>query len=575
MARHHRRGSALLTTLIFLMVMFTLGAALLSLTHSNLTRSERDMLRAQALDVAEAGVEKAIYYLRNTSPVNSGSNTGTTDGSASGYTNGSWRTAGWTETLTSNGSYTFSVQDGTGVDAGKLVILCTGTATTGTKSVSRRLRVLITRVEENISPWNNVIFGGVGQAGKSINGNVVMRGGIHLLGDGEPYTDTDGDGHWDDAETYTDTNGNGQYDIGEPFTDTDGDGHRDAREPFTDMNGNGVCDPPLTVTDLAEQMDGTANVGNNYDIMPSDLKALIPSCPTVSYGGETVQSLSAKLRVKHGRVDISGTATVGDPNVAGGSPAYKETMTGTYVNDGYGGNQGTANVYSDNGTVKKYDCKDLVQFPDIIATPTSAIHGIVYSNHEAYLSSPFEALQVPGPINLQPDQNYGPVQDAFGNRLYVNGSTGTIEISGIVNVLGNINFNRPSGNGNDTFHYTGRGTLSSTGSIYMHTNLLSAGTFPTTDAMGLIARHNLELATGNGDSQLKMMGAFYAQEQIISQKQNEICGTFVTSYFSMQNVPHMYQVPALSSNLPPGMPGSTPIWIITTQVNSWKEIAPA
>jgi Tfp pilus assembly protein PilX len=416
MARHHRRGSALLTTIIFLMVMFTLGAALLSLTTSNLTRSERDMLRAQALDVAEAGVEKAIYYLRNTSPANSGGNTGTTDGTADGATNGSWRTAGWTETLTSNGSYTFSVTDGTGVDAGKLVILCTGTTTTGTKSVSRRLRVLITRVEENISPWNNVIFGGVGQAGRSINGNVVMRGGVHLLGDGEPYTDTDGDGHWDDNESYTDSNGNGQYDVGEPFTDTDGDGRRDAREPFVDMNGNGVCDPPLTVTDLAQEMGGTANIGNNYDIMPSDLKALIPSCPTTSYGGETVESLSAKLRVKHGSVAISGTATVGNQNAAGGSPAYKETMNGTYVNDGYGGNSGAANVYSDNGTAHKYDCKDLVTFPDIIATPTSAIHGIVYSNHEAYLASPFEALQITGPINLQPDQNYGPISDAFGNH---------------------------------------------------------------------------------------------------------------------------------------------------------------
>jgi hypothetical protein len=91
----------------------------------------------------------------------------------------------------------------------------------------------------------------------------------------------------------------------------------------------------------------------------------------------------------------------------------------------------------------------------------------------------------------------------------------------------------------------------------------------------MVARRRLELATGGGDAQLKMVGAFYAQEQIVSQKQNEIAGTFVSSYFSMQNVPHMYQVPELAQNLPPGMPGSEPIWIVTTQVNSWKEIAPA
>src|SRR5438874_366768 len=200
MFTRHRRGSALLMTVIVVMVVFSLGCALLDLTTSCLYRSKNDMLRAQALDVAEAGVEKAIYYLRNTAP----------DGSV----NGSWRTTGLTQTLSTAGSYTFSATDGTGDDSGKIVILCTGTASVGSKSISRRLRVVITRTEENVSVWNNVIFGGVGQAGHSINGNIVMRGSVHLLGEGEPYIDLDGDGHWDDNETYTDSNHNGQYDIG-------------------------------------------------------------------------------------------------------------------------------------------------------------------------------------------------------------------------------------------------------------------------------------------------------------------------------------------------------------------------
>jgi hypothetical protein len=558
MAAKHQRGSALITTMIFLMVMFTLGSALLSLTHANLRRSERDMLRAQALDVAEAGVEKAIYYLRNTAPDTT--------------VNGTWRTAGYTETVSGAGDYTFSVTSGTGDDTGKIVILCQGTATSGTKTGSRKLRVVITRSEENINAWNNVIFGGAGQTGRSINGNIVMRGNMHLLGDGEPYTDSDGDQHWDNNETYIDSNSNGQYDTGETFTDTDGDGRRDAQEPFVDMNGSGSCDPPLTVTDLASEMSGTANLGNNYSGMPSNISALIPSCPTTTFGGETVQSLAAKLRVKHGRVDISGTATVGQANATGGSPAVKETINGTFVNDGYGGNSGTTNVYSDNGTSKRYDLKDFIQFPDIIDTDTAPIHGVVYDTHMAYLQSPWEGLQITGPLNLQPNQTYGPVSDAFGNRLYVNGATGQIEISGIVTVSGDINFNRASGS--DTFRYTGRGTLVSSGNMFIHTNILSTGTFPTTDVMGFIARRRMELATGGGDSHLDLMGAFYAQEQMVSQKQNEIAGTFVSSYFSMQNVPHMYQVPTLSDNLPPGMPGSEPIWVVTTQVNSWKEVAP-
>ncbi len=563
LSRRHRRGSALLAAMIILMTISTLGAALLSLTTTNLMRSQKDMLRAQALDVAEAGVERAVNYLRGTAPVNSGGNTGTNGGTA----DGTWRTASWSETLSSAGDYTFSAADGTGDDAGKIVIICTGSATNGTKSASRRLRVVITRNEENVSVWNNAIFAGVGQAGHSIQGNVVMRGSVHLLGDGEPYTDSDGDGHWDDNETYTDTNHNGQYDIGEPYTDTDGDGHRDAQEPFTDMNGNGTWDQPLTVTDLADDISGTADIGNNYTGMPSTLSSRIPSSPTTTYGGETVQSLSAKLRVKRGLVSISGSALVGAPNVTGGSPAVKEKMNGTYVNDGWGGTKGAASAYADNGTTKKYDLGDFVHFPDVMTSTT--VGGVAFANHMAYLST--YGLNITGPLTLKPNQDYS-ISDGYGNSLEVDGSHKTMSVSGIVYVNGDLNLLRGSGGGNDTFTYTGRGTLASSGSIYVHTNVLSSGTFPTTDVMGMVARHRIELATGSGDSQLSMMGAFYAQEQIVSQKQNNIAGTFVSSYYSMQNVPHMYQVPALTANLPPGMPGSTPIWVVTTQVNSWKEI---
>src|SRR5712691_8104583 len=105
MVTRNQRGSALMITLVALMVVFTLGAALMDLTTSDLFRSKNDMLRAQALDVAEAGVEKAIYYLRGPAPDLT--------------VDGTWRTAGRTETLSGAGSYTFSVADGTGDDSGK------------------------------------------------------------------------------------------------------------------------------------------------------------------------------------------------------------------------------------------------------------------------------------------------------------------------------------------------------------------------------------------------------------------------------------------------------------------------
>jgi hypothetical protein len=275
--------------------------------------------------------------------------------------------------------------------------------------------------------------------------------------------------------------------------------------------------------------------------------------------------------VKHGQVGISGTATVGS-STSGGNPPVKGTMNGTYVNDGWSGTAGASNVYSDNGSTKGYDLGDFVSFPDLITPET--IGGITYANHMDYLAN--AGMTITGPLNLQPDQTYS-ASDGYGNSISADGH-GNLAVHGIVYVNGDINFNRGQGSGNGTFTYsTGShgGTLACTGSAYVHTDLLSTGTFPTSDVMGLIARHQIQLATGSGDSQLTMMGAFYAQEQVQSQKQNDIAGTFVASYFSMQNVPHMYQIPALAGNLPPGMPGADPIWIVLTQVNSWKELAPS
>ena len=80
----------------------------------------------------------------------------------------------------------------------------------------------------------------------------------------------------------------------------------------------------------------------------------------------------------------------------------------------------------------------------------------------------------------------------------------------------------------------------------------------------------MNLSTGSGDSQISMVGAFYAQGTITSEKQNQIAGSFVANYFDMgKNVPNIYQVPELSRNLPPGMPGSEPI--VTLKIKSWRQ----
>jgi len=416
-----------------------------------------------------------------------------------------------------------------------------------------------------INPWDNAIFAGVGQSGRAIAGNVDFHGSVHILGDGEDFTDDNGNGKWDDADTFTDLNGDGVWQPGEPLTtDADGDGKWDPAEPYVDDNGNGAYDETLTATDLSFDATGTAAIMNNYEGIGATLESRIPPLTTIPFNGEDVYSLDAELRVKHGMVNLSGTALVGDEDVSGGSPAIKETMDGVYVNDGFGGDAGTGNVYSDNGTSETYDLGDAITFPSL----NDSISG--YPDHRSYLKD--NALVISGDLTLTPGVSYS----ASGPKgsLTVD-AAGNITISGIVVVTGSVYFTQGGGKlGKAPFVYDGRGTLAAAGDMHINNSIITKGTFPTDDVMGFIAYHNMEIGTADYASQLDLMGAFYAQQQISNAHQNQIAGTIMSNYFSVADVPSIYQVPALVDNLPPGMPGGATIftYIWKPLASTWHEL---
>ncbi len=552
----NNRGSGMLLGFFAIMIIFALGVSFLSLTASSVITAKHDALRARALAAAEAGLDKAISLIMS---AESGSWT-TTHGSSS-PDNHSGDTF-YTENLDSNTKFYVCSINGSGVTSGKIVVTSIGEATQDTTTVKRSIKVVLDVRKENVNVWNNAIFGGVGQGGKSINGNVKIRGSVHLLGDGETYTDLDHDGHWDARETFTDkVPKNGAWDVGELFVDSDADGKWSDAEPFQDVNGNGICDPALTVTDLAEEVSGTADMGNNYNGMPADLRNLLPDIPHETFGGESIDSLQAKLRVKHGKVNISGSASAGFANITNDPNGEKETMNGVYVSDGFGGTGGTNSVHADNGTSNGYDLGDGVVKLPLLTFDSYTKDGVTYANYLDYLLQ--TSTVVTGDLNIS--------KGTALNIVGPNGSlsvdvAGNMTITGKIYVTGNINFTNDG-----QINYAGKGTLTTANNTYIHCNVLPKTKFPTTDALGLISAGNCELATGPGDAQLSMALTMYAQQKIISDKQNEIAGTMVTSYFQMSNVPRLYQVPALQDNLPPGMPGADPIYVISISVISWQE----
>ena len=72
------------------------------------------------------------------------------------------------------------------------------TASATSNGSTRSMRTFV--LAHNVGIWNNAIFAGTGASGQAINGNVDIRGSVHILGDGEQFSDLNNNGQWDDAE---------------------------------------------------------------------------------------------------------------------------------------------------------------------------------------------------------------------------------------------------------------------------------------------------------------------------------------------------------------------------------------
>lgn len=380
-----------------------------------------------------------------------------------------------------------------------------GDASPATENVRADTRVLL----RDMSVWNNAIFAGNGQAGNMINGNVQVRGSIHVLGD---------------------------------------------------------PDNPATL-----DWGGGSGVQNNYDGIADSSNfgpyaSKIPALPTREFNGETVETLDAETWLKNADLDLSGGASVGEEDVQGDSD--KETVDGLW-SDGDVDTSGSSSVNADE--TGDYDINQEISFPGLDDPYTDA-NGTEWSSHRDFLNASSLTL----PVNEISD-NTAPFaySDASGNSVVWNPATGVLEVQGNVRVEGDLTFGRAGPT--DTIQYSGTGTIYATQDIDVRWNVLPENDYITPDALGnsdnlgLIADRNVEVATSGGASWLRIMAAIYGEESINVAKQTRIAGGLVGDYFDMgQNVPRIFQVPDLASNVPPGMPGTQPLVVTgTTDLDSW------
>ena len=418
---------------------------------------------------------------------------------------------------------------------------------------TRRVETVVMGKDVNV--WRNAIFAGSGQVGGVIKGNVSIHGSVHILGNNLP------------------------------------------------AGGEAIA---------ALDMSGTSLIHNNYADCPADLAARVPALPTTDFGGETIGTIDAKLRVKHGLVSLSGNSEVGEVNLAGNT--FKETMDGTYVSEGWTGNAvvddgdrgDPKSVWSDNGWDELYDLGDRVPFPVLTddwrapvtgARVWDASMGKWYS-HQDY----FDQVLLADPNNKTDGVYTGDIDiytqgshfywnatkniklvgslpatapDSTDDYILFNVTNKTLQINGQVTVNGKLTIRGKSNA--PTVNYSGRGAILVHGDVQLDCNLLTcnnanpantANSFPAANCMGLMASGSMVVGSV---AQVSLMGAFYAQNKIACSKQTNVMGTFVSQYFDMgTNVPSIFQVPALADNLPLGMIGNYPIMSLSRV--SWREL---
>lgn len=529
------RGATLVITLLVMLLVFVLGSALATSMLAEIASSANYRSRGESLWQAESGLERtAVDLLADPDwarqmvdystipmvvtasfPVSSTFNGETVNYDLSGgAVVPKYYDLGGVVVL-DNGSFqrqifmppiSIAPANGSGTKARLVIpIGATGFAGLGEPSTSR-VRSDMSIVVRRLTVWDNAVFGGAGQGGNSINGNVQVRGSMHIIGE---------------------------------------------------------------ATDVIES-NGTAWVMNSYQDLLADYGpegAKLPALPLQDINGEMVQTLDAEVRVKHGTINLGGFATWGLPDVTGN--AFKETLDGFY-NDATLNLSGSASVNYDE--VGNYDAVDIA-FPTLDDPYFDAATSTLYASHRGYLNANSLLL----PVNeISVDTPAFNLDDGNGNSAQWNPGSGELRITGIVRTNGDLDIAKK----NNPVDYRGTGTLfANGGSVHIHDNLLPTGDYldtgsPNVHNLGIIADTNLEIATGPGESAIKVMAAMYAEEYTNIAKQTNVAGAIVADSFDLGNqVPSVWQVPKLGVNLPPGMPGSDPLLFVTgADITNWYHV---
>ena len=505
------KGIILPLVFIFALLLMISGLAFMSLGIQENSLVQREISKRQAFYLAEAGLERALYDLRQDFEEGSQNwadgeiNEIEIDSQVDGD---GFSSLLYDETSLSSGFYAVAVKNirielkEAKEEADEFIKDEIWVKVKGTfEDISKTIQAYVTI--ENLSPWNNAIFCGQTPQKKIDSANI--RGSVHLLGE---------------------------------------KGKKKALS-----------------------LVGSTHIQNTYYSIPKALKGKIPPPAKVVFNEEVVESLKTKLRVKQGGVFLDFDAGIG---TSPGLPkskleAFKPPVDGVYIALGFMG-EGEDNVYSDNGKETGYNLGQRVKFPSLyepyIDPVTKKEYAYMYWD---YLKE----------NSLHIKENEISYQNPFDHSYPNKGSIswdgqGGLEIDGLIYINGDLILGKEDQPpGTQTIRYGGKGILISSGSIFIHSHLLPEGILPMDDVIGLIAAEDIYILPQKGNP-LYSIGAFFAEETVYIAEESHVVGSIVANSFEMGKMSMIAQVPALATNLPPGMIVPWPDWYIMAR--QWKEL---
>ncbi|HLD87963.1 MAG TPA: hypothetical protein VI955_01415, partial [Candidatus Omnitrophota bacterium] len=154
------RGSLLIISYLVIFVLLALGAAFIAMSVNESRIAERQRRTTLTLHIAEAGIERALYDLRQDF-INDADSPGWADGDINGLAIGpdtaSFYATGYGSTSLNGGSYAVQLKNVSGI-SDAIWVRSTGTLGDSQQTIEIYAKIV------SISPWNNAIFAGGGAA---------------------------------------------------------------------------------------------------------------------------------------------------------------------------------------------------------------------------------------------------------------------------------------------------------------------------------------------------------------------------------------------------------------------------